>query len=529
MIRHDDKHQNKRSQLSWFRLASLALFLIAVVNNKTTFDGRQTPPLPAKDGEPPPPSAAPQRVVGTTTTSSAPATPLLMMMNASLDFITLKGRLTFGYSGMWWMSREQFMQINVKEIDYLEAATFVPFQGWFGLDRVLLTRDWLDCSVEHLSRYSKMIRNLDVKSFHRKIAILQRYLSRSRTSSDSSSSSSSVASSTLAIVSFYVRPGPMTIDDLAPPNGTTIKIPFRGAVFDLYALAATLLSLWKAGIPRIVVVGNVRPTPPQVTLAFQLVYHAIATTGTTMTQSSPSSSSPPPPSSNETTDETTGQPPPPPLPLFSLHYVLAHNIQPIVKKGSSHTTILPRHAIDNLQQAMLGNLTNAYELLGNDPSRWKYVYFSEYDLMLHTRATALPALAERMQAGFAIAAHRFQPLPHKVDYPNHHWPGQLVPSLGTLGTFYDLNAETDACCYIGDYQPGRANLPTNSSCRPVEWYGCGLRHDLPAHSEVVQEYYQRLSQYPMIRLVDGLLVPLVNEHARVCLPSRRGTCSHMIP
>lgn len=489
---------------------------------KTTFNCRPEGALPRAKEEEDFVDEVARRVVVTTKTS-APASPKIM--NASLDFITLKDRLSFGYSGMWWMSREQFLQIKVNHIDFLEAATFTPFQDLFGLDRVLLTRDWLDFSVEHWSRYSKMIRNLDVRSFHRKIAILQRYLSvtttmaassKMRDAASQSSLSSSATANTLAIISFYVKPGdPLTMDNLVPPNGTNVKLPMRGAVVDLYALATTLLSLWKAGIPRIVVVGNVPPTPLQVTLAFHLVNHAIATATTTTSTTT---------TANETA-ETTSQSPP----LFSLHYVLAHNIQPIVKKGSSHTTILPRHAIDNLQLAMRGNLSNAHDFVGSDPSRWKYVYFSEYDLILHTRDTALPALAERMEAGFAIAAHRFQPLPHKVDYPNHAWPAQLVPSLGTLGTFYDLNAETDACCYIGDFQPGRANLPTDKSCRPVDWYGCGLGHDLSADSEAIQEYYQRLSHYPMIRLVDGLLVPLVNEHARVCVPSKRGTCSQIIP
>lgn len=417
-------------------------------------------------------------------------------INYSLDFINLKNRIFFGYSGVWWMNREEFLKINIARVDFLEAATFVPFERVFGLDRVLMTRDWLDFSVEHLSRYFRMIDNSDFSSFQRKIEMLRRYMGR--IASKGYKNDSSAAANTIAIVPFYINPGQLTESDLVV-NGST-KIPLRGAVVDLYSLAATLLSLWKVGIPRIVVVGNAQPTPPQVAQAFALCLESINMVH------------------QEWTDTSE----------FSLNYVHAHNIQRIEKKGSSYTTIMPRHAIDNLQQAMVGNLTNASNFLGSDPSRWKFVYFTENDLILHSRTDALPALSDRMEAGFAIAAHRFQPLPHIVDYPNHTWRGQLLPSIGNLGSFHDLNAETDACCYIGDFQPGRANLPSES-CRPGNWYGCGLGKRLPNNSDAVNEYYQRLSHYPMIRLVDGLLVPLVNEHARVCVPSKRGTCSQRIP
>jgi len=184
----------------------------------------------------------------------------------------------------------------------------------------------------------------------------------------------------------------------------TSKGSVREAIIDLYSLAATLLSLWKLGIPRIVVFGNAQPTPPQMVQAFALCSHAIRLTqGDEM----------------ETIES-------------SLNYVHAHNIQRIEKKGSSHTTIMPRHAIDNLQQAMGRNLSNFEDFLGSDPSRWKLVYFSEHDLILHSRASALPALSDRLEKGFALSAHRFQPLPHIVDYPEHTRRAQLLSNIGNL-------------------------------------------------------------------------------------------------
>ena len=398
---------------------------------------------------------------------------------------------------MWWMNREEFMKINVTDIDFLEAATFIPFLYVFGLDHVLMTRDWLDFSVEHLSRYFKMIDNSDARSFQREIEILENYMSRI-TSKVHGRDSPAVAS-TIALIPMYIELDSWLTDEQLMLRNTS-KGSVREAIIDLYSLAATLISLWKLGIPRIVVVGNAQPTPPQVTQAFALCSNAIR-----LAQGN----------GLETTE-------------FSLNYVHAYGIQRIEKKGSSYTTIMPRHAIDNLQKAMRKNLSNFEDFLGNDPSRWKFVYFSEHDLILHTRASALPAISDRLAKGFAISAHRFQPLPHIVDYPEHTWRAQLLSNTGNLGTFHDLDAQTDACCYIGNFQPGRVNLPSDT-CRPVSWYGCGLGTDLPDNSDAIKEYYKKMNQYPMIRLVDGIRVPLVNEHARVCVPSKRGTCSEKIP
>ena len=123
-------------------------------------------------------------------------------MNSSLDFINIENRLSFGYSGMWWMNHEEFLKINVTDIDVLEAATFIPFLHVFGLDRVLMTRDWLDFSVEHLSRYFKMIDNSNASSFQRKIEILENYLSRINLKVRGSDSSA--VASTIALIPMYI-------------------------------------------------------------------------------------------------------------------------------------------------------------------------------------------------------------------------------------------------------------------------------------------------------------------------------------
>jgi hypothetical protein len=50
-------------------------------------------------------------------------------------------------------------------------------------------------------------------------------------------------------------------------------------------------------------------------------------------------------------------------------------------------------------------------------TRWKYVFYSEPDLALNSRASAIPALTAEHASGKLIAAHRLQPIPHAFDFP----------------------------------------------------------------------------------------------------------------
>ena len=51
--------------------------------------------------------------------------------------------------------------------------------------------------------------------------------------------------------------------------------------------------------------------------------------------------------------------------------------------------------------------------LGEDPSRWRHVYFTEPDLILHVRPGILPRLVDELEKGSVVLApHRLNPLPH---------------------------------------------------------------------------------------------------------------------
>jgi len=120
--------------------------------------------------------------------------------------------------------------------------------------------------------------------------------------------------------------------------------------------------------------------------------------------------------------------------------------------------MLPKYAIQKVQQAMNGTLESKDELrrvLGETPTRWKYVYFTEPDLVIHTRSASLPYFRKPLDGGRTLSAFRFQLMPHESNFPQHFDLGRLLPNKGHFAEFVDLNPEAgDACCDNGPHWPG---------------------------------------------------------------------------
>ena len=488
------------------------------------------------------------------------------------------------YSGMWWMALEPLLQrVHPSLMESLEAASFQAFFA-VGLGRTLLTTDWLDFSVEHVSRYFKLLTHNDsdddddddtnhdssnnnnkdkkkatVTTFDRKIHLLQAYLDQAqlhhRHTTSPESRSLMATASTLALVPIFTSHTP-------PPAARHEKrqrrqsLPTRNKThkqamqLEAYSLAVTLVSLWKIGIPRIVVASNTADIPPQVQGAFALfnrVVVAAAAAAAGRNESMP----------HDDNDHNA---------TVVVYAQCVTNEQLFIDPWGN--ALVPRHAIERLQAAMQGNLSAAETALwlgtdfdhdsdhpepdrtnassSNDRnsnshsnhhhnrtygSRWKYIYFTEPDMILHTRPSALVAITEQLDQGNLLTAHRFQPLPHQVDYPDHPFQGELLPNFSfpnPLNRFYDLKEETDACCDAGNDWPGVRghNYSSKANC---PWYACGFRKrqaEFRFHQGIggALRRHERLLHYPLIRLPHGLNIPMINVHGRICRPAPRGTC-----
>ena len=130
----------------------------------------------------------------------------------------------------------------------------------------------------------------------------------------------------------------------------------------------------------------------------------------------------------------------------------------------------PTKALDQLLLALKSAMPHERrrQWLGDQPDSIQYIYFSEPDLILHARQH--DQLTAALNQGKVMAAHRFQILPHQVDFPNNEHPKELLPNIGTLADFVDLDTNEDTCCDAGNYWPGLDEHELCFTGGEVWWY-----------------------------------------------------------
>ena len=204
------------------------------------------------------------------------------------------------------------------------------------------------------------------------------------------------------------------------------------------------------------------------------------------------------------------------------------DVQYVYIPNEGNNTGVPCNTLDQLQAALSYYMTgpDRAQWLGADKNTqdgWRYVYFSEPDLLLHSRLSALPALQQALDDGKLLTAHRLQLMKHEVDAPpNHSNPYSLfLPNYKHFAEFIDLDGNAgDSCCDAGNWWPGIDDSP---KCENNWWYLCGFIDEEDYRIESREQAYtnhQRLMAYPNIRIRDGMNVPVVQAHGRVCIPQQ---------
>jgi len=147
-----------------------------------------------------------------------------------------RGDWVEAYSGMWWQHKRHFL-----EIDWHSGWTEMPIGGsWKVLrgKRTRQTKDWLDFSVEHLSifwkHFSYQNSSRDELVYSTIEDSLDHYIKRTEALEVPQGSA---APKTIAVIPFFAK-----------ENETDSNIKEK-------ALSATLVSLWRIGIGRCVVVA----------------------------------------------------------------------------------------------------------------------------------------------------------------------------------------------------------------------------------------------------------------------------------
>ncbi|KAL3934912.1 MAG: hypothetical protein SGBAC_009471, partial [Bacillariaceae sp.] len=268
--------------------------------------------------------------------------------------------------------------MRLDRIGIVEDACFEAIGKGKPYARSKMFVDWTHFMVEHLSKWWKVLHILDdpdVSLFEHTIRRLESYWHRAM---ESAATTQSPLHQTIAMVAF------------APYHG---KAPGRAEYLTALSLAATIASIHKVGFGRVVVTGMKADDEDHVRQAFQLLHNRAhrhkGALNVTQTKIGPT----------------------------ELAYVQMTNESWTTTKWVKLN--IPRGSVLGMQLALSGQMEpdDAQKWVGSSGTDWKYVYLTEPDTLLHTKAWLLPTIRDGLDSGLSFFPHRLQPLPHESDFP----------------------------------------------------------------------------------------------------------------
>jgi len=313
------------------------------------------------------------------------------------DAISIKD--TFAAS--WWQRTDRFLLLDCeKYIKSVEDDAFAPIlHAGRGYDDVRIPRDLLDLSVEHLSKWWKDVGG-DAPYHVRHV--LANYTSRIRAQPQQDD----YMNETLAVIPYGVADGARN----------EMKLLWGDA------LAATMASILKHGVARILVVGHYKADE----ILARKVFGMLSGNETFSNEDSPFF---------ETTVGAT-----------EVAFVHTDNIT------SAHARKnIPKGALVDLSDALAGRIVNPSPYLGaSTAERFKYVFLTESDQILNARIT--PTFMAAMDDGRVLVPHRIQPMPHPDDVAGFRFSKKLK-SMPSHKFVIALDGATgDSCCDTGTHQ-----------------------------------------------------------------------------
>ena len=198
--------------------------------------------------------------------------------------------------------------------------------------------------------------------------------------------------------------------------------------------------------------------------------------------------------------------------------------------GNNKYVNINRTALKKLRLVLLGNATEAdvqcwlgdtevvkrsdakeYEPIIQ--SKWKYVYFTENDLLVTTRQHSLVALGKKLMDGFVLAPHRLQPLPHENDfYDTDIDKTRMIPATGLFEHVQDIDLTVMSCC-----DTGSSFKPMSAFEKPSTfWWMDGF-----GKTSAPEAAHIRLIPYGLMRLTQGsnIVTFCGSQHGRMCRPN----------
>lgn len=387
-----------------------------------------------------------------------------------------------GFSASWLQRRDTFLMMDLDTVAICEDAVFRTYtQNRRPLMR--MTVDWLDFSIEHLSKWWKMLdvfnSKVTFKQFNNK---LNSYLNEGK---NYEIPSTSKFSETIAAIAY--RPYSSGRDERPGKQLTTLS------------LAATIESLRRVGMGRVLVVGSEEYERALVEETFSFLRKKY-----------------------ELSQTNKGQ-----IGDTEVAFVIAPRSglkTKFLEKNMPRGALMGLHtAFVNASKILEGNHHFSQSWLGSDPYFWKYVYLTEPDSLLQAHQDAIPQIFNEVDRGNVLLPHRLQPIPHESDVPDYDGePWKYLNASGDFQKVLDIEPEESSCCdekQGPNFKPGAP--PTVKNCGTF-WYTCGFRRSEASNADA----HFRLKPYDLMRLQTGSNIASIagSEHGRRCIPKPRGSC-----
>ena len=397
------------------------------------------------------------------------------------------------FAAAWWERMPRFLELDVERyVLNVEADAFKPIlRAGNGFDDVRMTRDWLDFSVEHLSKWWKMGEQPAMFSFA--VGKLQSYIHSTLVATDRHDT---VMDSTLALI----------------PFGVSDKTDDIGQQMWMISLAATIASVIQHGVARIVVVGYYNADTKQAMRAFQYLldheHHGIDSAGD-RTIDKPSSSA------RIKGDGVNNSPFSAKWGNTELAFVHTDDVE-----SKYVAENVPKGALNELQMALRGEKSKSgvkpkYWLGKKGGDRFKYLYFTECDEILNARLRR--SFLDELDEGRIIVPHRLQPFPHPLDLENlfERRKKSMVDLTDLSDKVAHLRSDVDACCDTGERLRNRQGID-----------GFWWQYGFNGHGN-----FTHLKDYDFMRLTSGTgIVSLAStEHSRRCRPVTNVASCESVP
>eukprot|EP00531_Pseudo-nitzschia_arenysensis_P002044 CAMPEP_0116129074 /NCGR_PEP_ID=MMETSP0329-20121206/7737_1 /TAXON_ID=697910 /ORGANISM="Pseudo-nitzschia arenysensis, Strain B593" /LENGTH=537 /DNA_ID=CAMNT_0003623331 /DNA_START=87 /DNA_END=1700 /DNA_ORIENTATION=- len=394
-------------------------------------------------------------------------------------------------SGSALMPIKYLKSLNVKDIRTMEDFSSTLYSHY--KSELRMSVDWLDFSVEDTKEWYTPLDLLNVK--HNDVAINTLKMNLVKYVSDTPEKTKALLSGLDADLNPDLNP---TIA-IIPFSSTYIEdfdaAAVRSATLTMTTLGATIASLLRAGVGRIVCTGIDDTDDYFVKETFAWVAELYA----------------------NRSDWIAGT-----------EFNFVRMDEELYNIDSKESRV--RGSIYGLQRALKGkfNETYAKQWVGLDANNWKYVIVSEPGFVHQTRADSLPAIGRALERGRVLIPHRFLPLLHRTDLiddkKEYDGTNEILPK--TISPILEVNDDDDyMCCDGGNNRPSWtiSDDPLGVPCQS-SWWNCGYTEEWVRRKVKKKAKHRRILKYaPLIRLKQGTdIVSLPGtKNRRQCHPRKR--------